>query len=204
MKNDKIQAPCTIFLVAVNVIVFFALSFQGMTEDGAFMLEHGAMYVPRVIESGEFYRLFTSMFMHFGFPHLVNNMLMLVVMGMMLEKELGKIKYLLLYLISGLGGNLLSAMWDILANDYAVSAGASGAIFGVIGALLYIAIRNRGRIGNVSRRGLLFMIALSLYYGFTSGGVDNLAHIGGLLSGFILSILLYRKPKNKRSSISWS
>ena len=204
MKNDKIQAPCTIFLVAVNVIVFFALSFQGMTEDGAFMLEHGAMYVPRVIESGEFYRLFTSMFMHFGFPHLVNNMLMLVVMGMMLEKELGKIKYLLLYLISGLGGNLLSAMWDILANDYAVSAGASGAIFGVIGALLYIAIRNRGRIGNVSGRGLLFMIALSLYYGFTSGGVDNLAHIGGLLSGFILSILLYRKPKSKRSSVSWS
>ena len=88
-------------------------------------------------------------------------------------------------------------MWDIWTYDFAVSAGASGAIFGIIGALLYIAIRNRGRIGNVTGRGLIFMIVLSLYYGFTSSGVDNFAHIGGLLSGFILSILVYRKPESK-------
>ena len=204
MKKEKLQAPCTILLVTINVIVFFILSFQGMTEDGVFMLAHGAMYVPRVIEFGEYYRFLTSMFMHFGFSHLINNMLMLVVMGMILEPEIGKIKYVIVYLLSGLGGNLLSAVWDIWTRDYVVSAGASGAIFGIIGALLYIAVRNRGRIGNISGRGLLFMIVLSLYYGFTSSGVDNLAHIGGLLSGFVLSVLLYRKPKCKGSSVSWS
>ena len=82
----------------------------------------------------------------------------------------------------------------------AVSAGASGAIFGIIGALLYVAIRNRGRIGEISGKGLVFMVVLTLYYGFTSGGVDHMAHIGGLAAGFLMGVLLYRKRKGKRGS----
>ena len=109
---------------------------------------------------------------------------------------------MILYLFSGLGGNLLSAYWDIRVGDYAVSAGASGAIFGVIGALLYVAIRNRGRIGDISGKGRVFMIILSLYYGYSSGGVDNMAHIGGLIAGFLLSVLLYRKKNRKFRSVS--
>ena len=93
MKAEKRIAPGTILLAAANVIVFFYLTFQGMTEDGAFMLEHGAMYVPYVLGSGEYYRLFSSMFMHFGFEHLVNNMVMLLVIGFTLERELGTIKF---------------------------------------------------------------------------------------------------------------
>lgn len=199
MKAEKRIAPGTILLAAANVIVFFYLTFQGMTEDGAFMLEHGAMYVPYVLGSREYYRLFSSMFMHFGFEHLVNNMVMLLVIGFTLEREIGTIKFLIIYLFSGLGGNLLSAVWDMMSGSFAVSAGASGAVFGIVGALLYVAIRNRGRIGDVSGRGLAFMVILSLYYGFTSGGVDNFAHIGGLLSGFILSVLLYWKRQRKYS-----
>ena len=197
------KAPCTILIAAVNVIVFFVLSFQGMTEDGAFMLERGAMYVPLVIAQGEYYRLFTSMFLHFGFDHLLNNMVTLVLIGWNLEIEIGKIKFLLIYILSGLGGNILSAWWDIQTGEYAVSAGASGAIFGLIGALLYVAIRNRGRIGDISGKGIIFMIILSLYYGFTSTGVDNMAHIGGLLSGFLLSILLYWKRNRKSRAYSY-
>ena len=197
MNKKWAQTPGSILLVIINVVVFFALSFKGMTEDAVFMLEHGAMYTPRVQVSGEYYRLFTSMFLHFGFEHLMNNMLILLVMGMVLEPQLGTVKYLILYLLSGLGGNVISAGWEWMTHDYAVSAGASGAIFGIIGGLLYIAIRNRGRIGNLTERGLIFMIVLSLYYGFTSSGVDNMAHIGGLLSGFIVGILLYRKPKQE-------
>ena len=197
MNKKWAQTPGTILLVIINVVVFFALSFRGMTEDAIFMMEHGAMYTPLVQASGEYYRLFTSMFLHFGFEHLMNNMLILLVMGMILEPQIGIVKYLILYLLSGLGGNAISAGWEWMTNDYAVSAGASGAIFGIIGGLLYIAIRNRGRIGNLTERGLIFMIVLSLYYGFTSSGVDNIAHIGGLLSGFIFGILLYRKPKQE-------
>ena len=194
MKKQK----CTIILIAVNVIVFLALSFRGMTEDAEFMLEHGAMYVPYLLEGNGYYRLVTSMFMHFDMDHLLNNMLMLAVIGWNLEYEIGKIKFLIIYFGSGLCGNILSAYGDILLGEYAVSAGASGAVFGIVGALLYVALRNRGQIGEISGRGLVFMIGLSLYYGFTSSSVDNLAHIGGLVTGFLLAILLYWKSHRKR------
>ena len=138
------------------------------------------------------------MFLHFGFEHLMNNMLALATMGWQLEAEIGKVKFLLIYFLSGLGGNLLSLMFDLRTGEYVVSAGASGAIFGIVGALLYIAIRNRGRIGTVSERGLLFMVAITLYFGFTSTGVDNFAHIGGVVCGFVLSVLLYRKNKSAK------
>lgn len=189
---------CTILLIAINVIVFFALSFFGMTEDAEYMLEHGAMYVPYMLEGEGYYRLFTSMFLHFGIDHLANNMVMLGAIGWNLEYEIGKIKFLIIYLGSGLAGNILSAFGDLMTGEYAVSAGASGAVFGIIGALLYVVIRNKGQIGTISGRGLVFMVILSLYYGFTSSGVDNLAHIGGLIAGFILGVLLYWKRNRKR------
>lgn len=202
MKKNRLSAPCTVLLTIINVVVFSLLTLQGMTEDGMFLLEHGAMYVPRVIQDGEYYRFFTSLFLHFGFEHLMNNMVTLVLIGWNLESEIGKVKFLLIYILSGLGGNFLSAWYEVLKDDYSISAGASGAIFGVIGALLYVTMRNRGRIGEVSGRRLAFMIIISLYYGFTSSGVDNLAHIGGLVTGFAAGVLLYRKRNSKDRTVS--
>ncbi|EOS70048.1 hypothetical protein C818_02020 [Lachnospiraceae bacterium MD308] len=194
MKN---KLNMTVLLAAVNVIVFLALSIQGMTEDAEFMLHHGAMYVPYVAEGDEYYRLFTCMFLHFGFEHLMNNMVVLLIVGWNLEMAVGKVKYLFLYIGSGLCGNVVSAIWDIRTGEYAVSAGASGAVFGMIGALLYVALRNRGRIGDISGRGIGFMVIVTLYYGFSNTGVDNAAHVGGLLSGFLLAVLLYRKRERE-------
>ncbi len=194
MKN---KLNMTVLLAAVNVIVFLALSIQGMTEDAEFMLHHGAMYVPYVAEGDEYYRLFTCMFLHFGFEHLMNNMVVLLIVGWNLEMAVGKVKYLFLYIGSGLCGNVISAIWDIRTGEYAVSAGASGAVFGMIGALLYVALRNRGRIGDISGRGIGFMVIVTLYYGFSNTGVDNAAHVGGLLSGFLLAVLLYRKRERE-------
>lgn len=191
------KSICTICLVTANVAIFLVLSFFGMTEDGQFMLEHGAMYVPYVLEQGEYYRMFTSMFLHFGFEHLMNNMIMLAAIGWNLEVAVGRIRFLIIYVVSGLGGAVLSMWWDIRSMDYPVSAGASGAIFGLIGAAVYVAMRNRGQIGNVSGRGLVFMAVLSLYFGYTNSSVDNFAHVGGLAAGFLLAVLLYRKGKSK-------
>lgn len=203
-RYQKKALNMTVLLVLVNVIVFLVLSMQGMTEDAEFLLRHGAMYVPYVAEVGEVYRLFTCMFLHFGFEHLMNNMIVLLIVGWNLEQTVGKIKYLIIYMASGLCGNIISAIWDISAGEYAVSAGASGAVFGLIGALLYVAIRNRGSIGEISGRGVVFMIVLMLYYGFANTGVDNAAHIGGLLSGFLFAVILYWKNKGKSSQMSWS
>lgn len=188
------EAVCTVALIVINMAVFLILSAMGDTEDAVFMMNHGGMYEPLIVQEHEYYRLFTSMFLHFGMSHLLNNMVLLGALGWNLELETGKIKFLIIYLVSGLGGNLLSLYYDqsLPLGERAVSAGASGAIFGLMGALLYVVIANRGRLGRLSGRGMLFMIALSLYYGLTSTGVDNWAHIGGLVCGFILSVILYR------------
>jgi rhomboid protease GluP len=185
----------TILLVVINVIVFFVLSFGGMTEDALYMLEHGAMYAPYVVEYGEYYRMFTCMFLHFGFSHLLNNMVTLLIYGKNLEPAIGKIKFLLIYFLSGLGGNLFSLLGESITDQHAVSAGASGAIFGLTGALLALTILSRKRVGQVNTREMIIMIALSLYIGFTSEGVDNLAHVGGLAFGFLITVLMVGIPK---------
>lgn len=190
--RQKPEAVSTAALIVINIAVFFFLSLFGDTEDAAFMFQHGAMYEPTVTQGHEFYRIFTSMFLHFGISHLVNNMVLLGALGWNLELEIGKIRLLIIYLISGIGGNLLSLYREIATETYAVSAGASGAIFGLMGALFYVVAANRGRLGRLSGRGMLVMVMLSLYFGLTSRGVDNWAHIGGLISGFVMAVILYR------------
>lgn len=194
MEKNK-NAVCTTALIVINVGFFFILSLIGMTEDSMFMLDHGAMFVPYIVSGHEYYRLFTSLFLHFGISHLLNNMVMLGALGWNLELETGRIKFLIIYFVSGLGGNLLSLYLDIKANEMVVSAGASGAVFGLMGALLCVVLKNHGRVGRLTNRGLLFMVALSLYFGLTSSGVDNAAHIGGLVCGFITAAVLYRRPR---------
>lgn len=194
----------TIGIIAINILVFVWLSFFGMTEDGSYMLEHGAMFVPLVLGNHEYYRLITSIFLHFGFAHLMNNMVMLFFLGSILEEEIGSFKYLLLYFVSGVAGNILSAFMDLKTGEFVISAGASGAIFGVIGALLIIVTKNHGHLRTLDGRGMVFIVVCSLYHGFISTGVDNMAHIGGLLSGILLAFILYRKRQSKRSTVEWN
>ncbi|MBS7210417.1 MAG: rhomboid family intramembrane serine protease [Lachnospiraceae bacterium] len=175
----------TIGIIGINVLVFIWLSLFGMTEDAGYMLENGAMFVPLVLGNQEYYRLITSMFLHFGFSHLMNNMIMLFFLGSILEEEIGRFKYLFLYFASGLAGNVLSAAMDLKTGEFVVSAGASGAIFGVIGSLLIIVAKNHGHLRTLNGRGMVFMVVCSLYHGFTSTGVDNMAHIGGLAAGIL-------------------
>ena len=99
----KPKAVCTVGLIIVNIAVFMVLSLLGDTENGYFMLHHGAMYEPMILENQEYYRFFTCMFLHFGIQHLLNNMVMLGALGWQLEPVIGKVKYLLIYFISGLG-----------------------------------------------------------------------------------------------------
>ena len=190
------EAYITYILVAINCIVFVILEIMGDTESSEFMASVGAVWAPYIQGRGEYWRLLTATFMHFGFDHILNNMLILICAGIILEGALGHVKYLLLYLIAGIGGSTLSYLQMLHSGDYAVAAGASGAIFGIIGALLWIVILHKGRYETLTGKGLLFMIVISLYYGISSGGVDNWGHIGGLIMGFLMGILLYRKKIN--------
>ena len=182
-------------IVAANIIMFIALSLIGDTEDPVFMIRHGANYTSAVLEGGHYYRLVTCMFLHFGAEHLVYNMLVLIFMGDVLEKEAGKMKYLLIYFIGGIAGNVLSIWSDWRVGKATVSAGASGAIFAIVGALLWIVLRNHGRLEDYSGKRLFLMAGLSVAEGLTIRGVDNWAHIGGMATGFLLAMILYRKKR---------
>ena len=177
------------------------LTLIGRTEDAVFMLEHGAMYEPYITEGHEYYRIISSLFLHFGISHLLNNMVMLGALGWNLEMEVGRVRFLLIYFISGIGGNFISLYSNIVHKENVVSAGASGAVFGLMGALLYVVILNRGRVGRLTERGMLIMVVLSLYFGITSSGVDNFAHLGGLICGFLLTAVIYHKKKKKEPVI---
>lgn len=196
MERKFSAVPAMTFsLAAINIIAFFVLELMGDTLDTEFMMQIGAVYPELLTKEGEYWRLFTATFMHFGFEHLLNNMLILLCAGAILERALGHVKYLILYLCAGIGGSTLSFLQMLKSGDYAVSAGASGAIFGIVGALLWIVIRHRGRYETLTGKGLVFMIVITLYYGVRTGGIDNWGHIGGLAMGFLLGALLYRKTE---------
>ncbi|HIR27259.1 MAG TPA: rhomboid family intramembrane serine protease [Candidatus Choladousia intestinigallinarum] len=186
----KSKQPVTLLLVGINVAVFIVLSILGNTEDALFMLNHGAVFVPLVVDGGEYYRIFTSMFLHFGLQHLFYNMLVLIFLGDYLERAVGKIRFLVIYLAGGIAGNLLSIAYELYTQDFAVSAGASGAIFAVTGALIYMVLRKKERVPGLSGQRLILMAVLTILQGMTAIGIDNEAHMGGLAAGFLLGWLL--------------
>ena len=188
-------------VIAVNIIVFAVMSIFGNTLDTQYMAEHGAMYPPYVAENGQYWRLFTSMFMHFGLMHILNNMVMLGAVGRIVEIAMGHVRFLIAYIVAGICGGALSYVVMLHNNDYAVSAGASGAIFGMVGALVWIVIVNRGFYEGISRQQVIFMVILMIYYGVSTSGVDNWDHLGGLAGGFIISIVLYRKKRYNKNII---
>ena len=145
----------TIALVVANVITYLVLEWLGDTTNGFFMAEHGAMYPDFIRINHEWWRIITAGFLHFGAVHLVNNMVILYCMGSRLERVTGHLKYFLIYLVSLIGAGLLSYGMMLRTGDYAVSAGASGAIFGVIGGFLWIVILHRGRFEQITTRGII-------------------------------------------------
>ena len=191
------KEPVTVVLILINVLVFIAVELTGTSQNAWHVLDYGAAYTPYIVQNGEVYRLFTSMFLHLGIEHLVNNMLVLFVLGSRLEQVIGKLRFLFIYLAGGMTGNIFSLILELRNQDFSVSAGASGAVFAVMGAMIYVVIRNKGWLGDLSMRQILVMAAFSLYFGFTSSGVDNAAHIGGMIAGFVLAVLIWH-PRKKR------
>ena len=175
----------TLVMAAVNIIVFFAMELAGNTQSTDFMLAHGACYGPYV-RQGEYYRLFTSMFLHFGITHLAYNMICLLGMGDILERMTGSFRFALIYLLGGLAGNVVSVLWELYSGKAAVSAGASGAVFAVIGAMIFLAVRKGSRVSRVFSKRLMIVTVLMIAQGFVEAGTDNAAHIGGVAAGFLL------------------
>jgi len=187
----------TAALIAANFIIFLIVEiFFGSSENTEVLIRAGGAYVPAV-RSGEWWRLISAMFLHAGIRHLLNNMLLLYVLGQHLEMLLGRIRFVILYLVCGIAANYIAFRWYESRGEMTVAVGASGAVFAVMGALLFIIIKNKGRARGLSLRQMLVMLGFSLYFGFVSAGVSNIAHVSGLIAGFIVCIPLYLiKPIN--------
>lgn len=184
-KNLRALSWANLVLVAVNVIVFLICTFTG-----DLLYNRGALSVVELLQDRQFYRLFTSMFLHWNVEHLFSNMIVLYYVGAIVERELGTLPYMALYLLSGFAGNVFSTGYEIFANLYGSSAGASGAVFGVEGALLLLVMAHRGRLESMTVGRVAFAVVFSLYCGFTSVGVNNAAHVGGVLMGFTAAAVI--------------
>lgn len=186
-----VKGSVNLILIAINVVVFIVTTFFGVSMgtgsalSASLLLRLGALYQPYIAD-GETWRLFTYMFLHSGISHLVNNMLILYFMGNYLERSVGHIRFFAVYILSGVIAGLGSIMYN---TDIAVGVGASGAIFGVFGAVFSLVLTRRGREA-ISIRQMLIFIGLSVYSGITSTGVDNIAHVAGLIAGAIIGFLV--------------
>lgn len=179
----------TLFIVLLNISIFIAMSIKGVsiikpeTED---ILFFGGAFAPLILK-GEWWRLFSSTFIHFGCIHLIMNMYSLLYVGTILEHIIGKSRFAFAYLITGIMGNVFSLIINNSSNT--VSAGASGAVFGVIGVLLpFLIIRNI--IPKTEATSLLksigIFLAYNVIYSVKNAEIDYAAHFGGILSGFVI------------------
>lgn len=177
------KKPIITYVLIAICLVMFVLSDFGINTIR--LIECGAN-VGSLVKNGEVYRLISYMFLHAGIIHIFFNMYSLYIVGPQVENFFGKWKFLLIYIISGITGGLLS----IALNGEIISVGASGAIFGLFGALLYFGYNYRGYIGSIIRSQILPIVIYNLLLGFFISGIDMWGHVGGLIGGIITANML--------------
>ena len=197
-EKDTIQAEdifkpkkpvITYVLILINVLVFLISILFDMREE---VILYGGNH-RELIRLGDYYRLITSMFIHVDLLHLLCNCYSLYVVGNQIESFFGKTKYLIIYFGSGIIASLLSICFNT-----SFSIGASGAIFGLLGSILYFGYHYRLYLGNVLKTQIIPLIILNLLIGFASTGIDNAAHIGGLIGGILVSMICGLKYKSNK------
>ena len=186
--------PVTSILILINIIVFIitAIASRGILDINTTVLVDFGAKVNYLINKGQVWRFITCAFLHGGIIHIAFNMYSLFVIGTVIERIYGWKKYLGIYLFSSITSSLLGYILD----PTTISVGASGAIFGILGAFLWFALKEKEHLQKGVLGNIIAVILLNLYIGLTSQSIDNLGHIGGFLGGFIISIPLYNS-KNK-------
>jgi rhomboid protease GluP len=195
----------TYAIITLNVMAFIVMILNGVgvvSPESDDLIRWGANFSPMTL-SGEWWRLISCVFIHIGIIHLLFNMYALYSIGNYLEPMLGKVKYISAYIATGVFASLLSLWWH---KDQTISAGASGAIFGLYG--VFLALLTTNIIPQVIRKPMLQSIGIFIFYNLAYGmkeGIDNAAHLGGLLSGFAIGYVFYwvlRNPGQKNSNMA--
>ncbi|MDA1189299.1 MAG: rhomboid family intramembrane serine protease [Chloroflexi bacterium] len=191
------QPNVTWAIIAVNVLMWLLMTAVGSSENTGTLLQFGAMFGPYIAAKGEYWRLFTAMFLHAGLLHLGLNMFGLWIFGRMVEGLFGHVRFAVIYVIAGLAGSVVS----YLLNQETVAVGASGAVFGVLGATAAFFISQRQLLGRLAQRNittLAMLVGINLLFGFFWPGIDNWAHLGGLAGGLAIGYVLSPRYELKR------
>lgn len=180
----------TYIFMIIPIIIYFLMERDGGSQNFITLIDYGAKFNPLILE-GEWWRFITPMFLHIGFLHLFMNTLALFYLGTVVERIFGNLRFLVIYLVAGFGGTLASFLFST-----SLSAGASGAIFGCFGALLYFGLIYPKLFFRTMGLNIIFVLAITLALGFTIPGVDNAGHIGGMIAGFFATGMVHF-PKKK-------
>ena len=184
----------TYILMAIQVLVFILLEMKGGSTNTETLIDFGAKYNPLIME-GEWWRFFTPIFLHIGLTHLILNTLSLYFVGIIVERIYGSFRFLLIYFFAGFIGSVASFI--LMPN---ISAGASGAIFGLLGALLLFGILHPNLFFRTMGWNVIVILMINLVITFSSSAIDSAGHIGGLIGGFLAAAIV-RLPKNRKPSI---
>lgn len=181
----------TYVIIAIQVIMFLILEMNGGSTNTSTLIKFGAKFNPLILE-GEWWRFFAPMVLHIGIMHLAMNTLALYYLGIAIERIFGKVRFLLIYILAGFSGSVASFLFSS-----SISAGASGAIFGCFGALLYFGMMYPKLFFRTMGANIFVVLAINLAFGFSVSGIDNAGHIGGLIGGFLATGIVHF-PKQKK------
>ena len=191
-KNKGIKEyKFTYSIILLNIVIFLVeiIKAKNLIDIDIYTLAEMGAKVNVFINNGEYYRLLTAAFLHGGIIHIFFNMSALNIIGKEVETVYGGKKFLIIYFLSALGGNIFSYLF----KPTSISVGASGAIFGLLGAMLVFGIKERQKIGKEYAKNILETIGLNVIIGITIPNIDNFAHMGGLVIGFIMGFILFNK-----------
>lgn len=192
MNHIRQKPFITYAIIFITVLMFLLMTISGGSENISVLIQYGAKFNFSIIVFNEWWRLITPIFLHIGLMHIVFNLIIVYYLGSQLEMLFGHTKYLILYLLSGVMGNIFS-----FAFNASISAGASTAIFGLFISTIALSklYPNRIQIQAVARQyGLL--IGLNILFGLFSSGIDNMGHIGGLVGGYLATHMISKSKWN--------
>lgn len=180
----------TYILIGINLLLFLMLEISGGSTDISTLLKYGANHNLSIVMDNEWWRIIASMFLHIGWAHIAMNMIAIYFLGSIVERIYGSIRFLIIYFLAGIGGGLASFLFP--EN---ISAGASGAIFGLFGALLFFGVIYKKIFFQTMGKGVLLIIGINIIFGFGAPNIDMAGHIGGIITGFIASVMVYLPNK---------
>ena len=182
------ENPVTFTFLVIMVGYVIVIALNGGTTDSQTLVRFGALFPPFVLEFNEYYRFITSIFIHIGIMHLFFNCYALYVFGTQIERVMGHTKYLIFFLLSGIGGNIVTYFF----NFKSISAGASGSLFGILGAFVYLIQHHGNMITPQGRKSIFKLLGINLALTLISPNISTTAHFGGLIIGYLLSYIFIK------------